>query len=312
MSRTGPDHRHRPSITTVIATKDRPRLLRRTLRSVLAQDYVGQHEVIVVFDQAEIDPLEDVLDGTPVRIHRVLNTRTPGLTGGRNTGIAHSTSDLIAFCDDDDEWLPSKLSRQVDLWFQHPEAAAVSCGITIDTGKRSYVQIPRAETGRSDFLADRVSEIHTSSLLMRRSDLATPDGFADERLPASYGEDYDMLLRLSARGPIVSVPEPLAVIHWDRPSFFAEKWRGLAAGLTYLLEKHPDLSLHRRNAARMRGQIAFAHAAAGNRAAARHWTRESWRGRRLEPRAWAALAVSSHMLSPGLAVQAMNKLGRGL
>lgn len=303
-----------PTVTAVVATKDRPDLLRRTLRSILAQDYPGLLEVVVVFDQDTIDPLEDIDQAAQgrVRLRRVRNARTPGLAGGRNTGIALASGDLVAFCDDDDEWLPGKLSAQVALLHRRPDAGAISSGITIVTGKRRHDRVPAAVTSRSDFLRSRVAEVHTSSLLVRRRDVMTPNGFVDEQLPASYGEDYDILLRLSELGDVHSVTSPQVLVHWNRPSFFAERWQGLAAGLSYLLRKHPDLVRHHRNAARIRGQIAFAHAAAGDRAAAGTWARRSMGTRRGEPRAWAALAVAGGVLSPGLMVRAMNKLGKGL
>lgn len=301
-----------PSITAIVATKDRPQLLRRTLRSILAQDYRGRLDVVVVFDQDEIDDLDDVEVPVGISLRTVRNSRTPGLAGGRNSGIQIATSDLVAFCDDDDTWLPSKLSQQVALWRRHPEAAAVSTGIRIITAGHAHERIPAPMTARKDFLASRVAEVHTSSLLVRHRDVEHEDGFVDELLPASYGEDYDILLELSRSGPIASVQSSLVDVHWDRPSFFAEKWRGLAAGLTYLLAKHPDLAVCRDNAARMRGQIAFAHAAAGDRAGARHWARDAMSARRREPRAWAALAVSTGAVSPGVMVRTMNKLGKGL
>lgn len=303
-----------PSVTAIVATKNRPVLLRRTLRSILSQDYAGQLEIVVVFDQDDIDSLSDLHDpseGT-VKVRRVRNNRTPGLAGGRNTGIDLAAGDLVAFCDDDDEWLPTKLSEQVALLMANPQAGAVSSGITIVTGERRHDRTPSAVTSRSDFLRSRVAEVHTSSLLVRRRDVGGAGGFVDEQLPASYGEDYDILLRLSELGDIYSVTTPLVLVHWDRPSFFAEKWQGLAAGLTYLLAKHPDLTLQQRNAARIQGQIAFAHAAAGDRPAAGRWARDSMSARRGEPRAWAALAVSTGALSPSLMVRTLNKLGKGL
>ncbi len=301
-----------PSVTAVVATKDRPELLRRTLRSILAQDYRGELEIVVVFDQDSIDPLDDIVEAAASRVplRLVYNDRTPGLAGGRNTGIAHATGELVAFCDDDDEWLPGKLSAQVRLLQRRPDAGAVSCGITVVTGKGRHDRVPAPVTSRADFLRSRVAEVHTSSLLVRRSDVGR--GFVDEQLPASYGEDYDILLRLSELGDVHSVCEPLVLVHWNRPSFFAEKWQGLAAGLTYLLHKHPELVGQRHNAARIRGQIAFAHAAAGDRAAAGRWARRALRSRRAEPRAWAALVVAGGVLSPGLTVRTLNKLGKGL
>ena len=42
------------------------------------------------------------------------NERTPGLAGGRNSGILAGSGELVAFCDDDDEWLPTKVEKQVE------------------------------------------------------------------------------------------------------------------------------------------------------------------------------------------------------
>lgn len=303
-----------PGITAVVATKDRPALLRRALRSILAQDYPGTLEIVVVFDQHEIDPLTDLVDPSAGRIPilRVRNSRTPGLAGGRNTGIRHSRTDLVAFCDDDDEWLPGKLSAQVDLWRAHPDASAISCAMRIVTRSGSHLRMPEAVVRHRDFLTSRVAEVHTSSLLVRRRDVDEPGGFVDETLPSSYGEDYDMLLKLSRDGDVRCVREPLLTVHWDRPSFFAEKWRNLAAGLTHLIATHPDLIDHPRNAARMHGQIAFAHAAAGDRTTARTWARRAMSTRRTEPRVWATFAVTSGVMSPEVMVRTMNSLGKGL
>ena len=57
-----------PSVSVVIATHDRPVLLRRALDAVLAQGYAGAIEVIVVFDGCEVD-LSIALD-TPDRTVR--------------------------------------------------------------------------------------------------------------------------------------------------------------------------------------------------------------------------------------------------
>ena len=99
-------------VTVVIATRDRPVMLREAIASVVGQDYAGRIEVVVVYDRAVADQSLCTDDGRrSVRV--VENGRTPGLAGARNTGILGAATDFVAFCDDDDYWSPGKLRRQV-------------------------------------------------------------------------------------------------------------------------------------------------------------------------------------------------------
>lgn len=302
-----------PAVTAVIATRGRGELLRRAVRSIVAQEYGGEIEIVIVYDQCDIDTLDDINPTLgPIALRTMANGRTPGLAGGRNTGINAASGELIAFCDDDDEWLPSKLREQVALWAQVPDAVGVSAGIEIVTKSETIVRIPPAVSTRVDFLASRIGEIHPSSFLFRSSDLlALPDG-VDEDIPHSYGEDYDLLLQLSERGDIVSVTRPLVIVHWDRTSYFAGRWEPMAQGLGFLLEKHKDLLLDNNNAARMCGQVAFAYAAAGAREPARQWARRARKHRAIEPRVVLTWIALSGLVSPERLVTALNRRGRGI
>src|SRR6266568_659803 len=104
----------RPSVSVVVPTRDRPVLLERSVRSILEQTYEGDIECVVVFDRSDPAPVAiEIPAGRRLRL--MTNTRRPGLAGARNTGILAGTSDLVAFCDDDDTWRPDKVSLQVDL-----------------------------------------------------------------------------------------------------------------------------------------------------------------------------------------------------
>ncbi|MFC9333909.1 glycosyltransferase family 2 protein [Arthrobacter sp. NPDC057009] len=310
---------HHPTITVVIATCGRPELLRRAVRSILAQDYAGAVEVIVVFDGIDIDPLGDLPSryfrpSRPLRILRTLrNARTPGLAGGRNTGILAARGECVAFCDDDDEWCPAKLSRQMGLWAAHPEAVALATGITIRTRTDSHDRIPPAAVHMADFLESRVTAVHPSSLVYRRAHLLEGHtGLVDENLPASYGEDYDLLLRATRHGPVLSVLEPLVIVHWDRASFFSGRWENIAAGLTYLLAKFPEFEGTSRGTARIAGQISFAHAAAGNTKEAVTWAWRAWSRDVRQLRAYAAVLVGLRLVPASLMLSVVERRGRGL
>ncbi len=87
---------------------------------MLAQEYDGGIEVLVVFDRIEPDgaSLEQDRPGRMVRV--LANARTPGLAGSRNTGILAAQGELVAFCDDDDVWLPGKLGARCGLMAEQP------------------------------------------------------------------------------------------------------------------------------------------------------------------------------------------------
>lgn len=301
-----------PSVSVVIATRDRPELLRRALAAALAQEHPGTIEVVVVFDRSEPEPVapDDLPADRQVRVIR--NVRSPGLAGARNSGIDAATGELVAFCDDDDVWQPGKLRRQLARWRERPDATVVATGITIVTEDDRIERLAPDLVTFDDLLLSRVPELHSSSLLMRRADLLGAVGLVDEQVPASYGEDYEFLLRAARHGPIASVPEPLVDIHWNRPSFFDDRWEAIADGLTYILTRTPEFATVRRGAARVEGQIAFAHAARGRRGTALRWAGRTVRHDPRQLRAYGAAAVALGLADPERLVRRVQRSGRGL
>lgn len=299
-------------VSVVIATIGRPAMLRDAVRAILAQTHPGPVEVLVVFDGIAIDPLSELEIPGNRSLSLMANSRTKGLAGGRNTGILAAAGDIIGFCDDDDLWHPNKLREQLELWAKHPQAVAVSGGITVQSQAGSTDRIPPAQTTFTDFLASRVTAIHPSTMLFRRADFLGRIGLVDEDLPGSYGEDYELLLRATRFGDVVAAPSPLVTVRWDRPSFFAGKWRNMAVGLTYILRKFPELESSPRGTARIASQVAFSYAALGERRTALRWVRSALRRNPGQLRAWAALAVACGIVPAKTLLETVNRRGRGL
>ncbi|WP_448719528.1 glycosyltransferase family 2 protein [Microbacterium natoriense] len=299
-----------PIISVVMATRERPQLLRRAVASVFAQRDVGPIEVVLVYDGTQIDDLAD-LDRGPHTLRAVENSRTPGLAGARNTGILASSAPLIAFCDDDDEWKPTKIAAQLPL-MADPDVVLAATGIEIHSAGGKHERLSPASVCLDDLLRSRITELHPSSFVVRADALRGALGLVDEELPASYGEDYDVLLRAAKVGRIVAAPEAHTIIHWDRTSFFSEKWQGIVDGLSYLLAKHPEFSRSGEGQARIEGQIAFAHGALGDRPQARAWARRAIGHDVRQPRAYLAMLVGLGIVSGERVVAALNKRGRGM
>jgi glycosyltransferase involved in cell wall biosynthesis len=288
--------------------------MRAALESARAQRYDGDLRIAVIFDREEPDH-SLVCDGgdgaVPVRV--LANDRTPGLAGARNCGVLSSTAELVAFLDDDDRWLTGKLARQVERLVATPRAEFATTDMRVEFEGQS---IPReagvALVTHEQLLASRMAMLHSSTFLIRRAALVDGIGLVDEAAPASQNEDWDLLLRASRREPIAHVQEPLVAVRWGSSSLFARAWESRIAGARWVLGKHPDIRTSAVGYARLLGQIAFAHAALGQRREAMRCALESARTRWREPRAYLALAVSLRLVSAQRVMATLHKHGRGV
>lgn len=301
-----------PLVSVVLPTRGRPELLRRAIDGVVRQTYPGPVECVVVHDQEQPDHSLTELERPGRHVLVCTNDRTPGLAGARNAGRRLTSGDFIASCDDDDWWHARKLEMQMRWLRSRAEIWVVGAGIRLMMpgrvvdwpGKHAIVQ-------RKDLLRSRIKELHSSTLLIRRETFDRVGGY-DESLPFSYAEDYEWLLRASRLGPLGVVTEPLADIKKDGQSWFLERQRTVADGLEYLLRTHPELAESRRGEARLLGQIAFAHAAVGDRRTATTWALRAFRRWPLTAHAAMAALVVTTGMDPRLSLKTARVVGRGL
>lgn len=298
------------TITTLVPTRDRPELLRRALRSIVAQEGDFELDVIVVFDQSEPD-LSLLDEFSDARLQVISNTQTPGLAGGRNTGIAAATGEWIAFCDDDDWWFPGRLQRQLELVRRRPETDFVVAGISIERGEDSKIRTLDSDSvTMSDLVRDRVMEAHPSTFLVRAAAISGYIGPVDEELPGSYAEDYDWLLRAAREKPIASTPDVLTHVQWHKKSYFTN-WDVIDEALGHLVEKTPEFADDPRGLARLLGQRAFANAALGHRDEAKSLWKQTFSANWREPRLLTTAAVLSRAVSANRLLGWLNAVGRG-
>jgi glycosyltransferase involved in cell wall biosynthesis len=287
--------------------------MRQAVQSIVDQDYPGEIEILVVFDacEPELPPVET----TPMRTLRALtNERVRGLAGARNSGILQASHEFVAFLDDDDLWLPGKLSAQMPLFEQHPDVRLVGTAMRVDDGRQTHDRlVPSDVVTRDDLVRDRLAGLHASSFVFRREALLGEVGLIDEELPGAYGEDYDVLLTTAGLGPIRLVNEPLVSVRWQGQSYFFGRWAAYAEALTYLLAKHDDIAADPDALARIRSQIAFALAAGGDRRRdARTLARQVLHHSPRNLRAWLALAISWRLLSADAVGRMANRFGKGI
>jgi glycosyltransferase involved in cell wall biosynthesis len=234
-----------PQVSVIIPTCNRARLLPVAIRSVLAQTF-GNFELIIVDDASE-DSIDDVVKAFQDRRVRWI-THEERLGGGaaRNTGIRNSGGEFVAFLDDDDEWYPQKLARQMALLLRSsPNVGGVYTGyeaIDRETGKLRARQIPRYRGDLSSELLKTNCIGSTSSVLLRRQCL-NDVGMFDESLPSF--QDYDLWIRISRAYQFDSIAECLLKYYlhsnkiWTNPE-------AIRAGLDILVERYGASASFRR------------------------------------------------------------------
>ena len=211
-------------VSVVIPTLDRPSLLLRAVNSVLRQTY-QQIEIIVVVDKPEPDTISAVQSLNDPRVRLIINPYAPTAGGARNAGVDQATGEWIAFLDDDDEWLPNKLERQI-AFASGRAPALVSCLSRVVTPNATYVS-PQVAYDNSkpidEYLFDRRSPLSAPGFIQTSSYLLPRQLFDNVRFDiASPHDDWEFLLRLSkqAGARIETVPEVLVVLYFEeqRPS----------------------------------------------------------------------------------------------
>ncbi|GAB1689418.1 glycosyltransferase family 2 protein [Krasilnikovia sp. M28-CT-15] len=301
-----------PSVGVVIPTRNRPELVRRAIAAVREQEYPGDLTVVVVYDQTEPDESLAVTEGTPVLV--LTNWRASGLAGARNTGILSLDTELVAFCDDDDAWVPDKLRRQVAALLAEPDAEFATCAIEVEFEGRTTARLAGCSRVTVEQLArSRMAMLHSSSFVIRREALADDAiGLVAEDAPGSQNEDWDLLLRAARRTPIVHVDEPLVRVLWGRTSHYAYEYATKISSLRWMMQRHPEISGCRPGAARVYGQLACWSAASGNRSQAWQFSKEAVRANWREPRTAIALAAMTGAVKVENVLSALHKRGRGI
>lgn len=300
-----------PTVGVVLATHNRPQLMRAALSSILDQSYEGSIEVVLVFDRSHPDHSLEREDPRR-RVHVVTNRRTPGLAGARNTGILALKTDLVAFCDDDDGWLPGKLERQVDRMLAQPTARFCTTAMRVDCDGRSTVRRAlKHQITLEDMARSRMAMLHSSSFLFRRSSMLDEFGLVDETLPRSMAEDWDLLLRAARVAPIENVDEPLVAILWGASSYFNEAWQDKNEAHEWLVTHHEEILASPVGAGLLRGKLAFGHAVLGHRRRALSYAWAASQSRWREPRGYLAMLVVCGASGSWIQEQ-LNRRGHGI
>ena len=174
-------------------------------RQVLGQTFRDLE--LVVVDEGSSDETPEVLAALceeDARVRVVRNDVAVGLPGARNCAIEVARGDLVAFCDDDDAWMPDIARYLVDVFDADPEVGAVSAWHEVLQVESGRATIYRCPLDLDDHLLLWMNFVGNPFGMYRRS-LFGPDHLFDTGL-AKMTEDWDFWLRCAQQRPFRMVP----------------------------------------------------------------------------------------------------------
>jgi glycosyltransferase involved in cell wall biosynthesis len=196
------------SVSVVITTYNRAQFLKRAVHSALQ---AGSELEVVVVDDCSTDDTSDLCAKlTNIRYLR-LNTNQ-GLAHARNVGVAESSSEFIAFLDDDDLRLPGSIDKQLRKMVTDERIALCYGRALIGDPRRQLPtgEVYPSECPQGDIFWDLLERnfIPMPSVLVRKSALLALGGF---NTGFTLSEDWEMWLRIGERFMVAAVEEPVAI-----------------------------------------------------------------------------------------------------
>ena len=245
-----------PRVSVILPTYNRASLLLRALTSVLDQTYES-YEVRIV-DDGSTDNTRLVVAGLADQRLHYERIDHAGSAVARNHAVRTARGEWLAFIDSDDEWMPTKLERQLGVAATlPPEIGVIYCGgeYVDDTTSRP-VATRRLRPGRDVRVFDRLLETNwfpfVSVLIHRRCFERV--GLFDEGL--ACGEDREWLLRVARSFDFYGLADPLVRVHIHRGQRQTTSLAERIAFAEAILRRYAE-ELARRPALRARKYVAL-------------------------------------------------------
>jgi glycosyltransferase involved in cell wall biosynthesis len=208
-------------VSCIIPTYKRSDSLIEAINSALNQTYKNI-EVIVVDDNEPNDEhsinvqrrLSCIKDN---RLRYIQQEKHCNGAVARNIGIAKALGEYIAFLDDDDEWLPTKIEKQLSYLSKFDDSyGAVSCLVNIVT-QRKVVRKTAPYSGGDlhKSILNRSISIYTPTIVFKKTYLDDA-GYFDERLVRH--QDVQLFLDFSNKYKIAVLNEHLVDVKTDNTS----------------------------------------------------------------------------------------------
>lgn len=213
-------------VSIVIPVYNGSQYLKKTIDSILAQVY-QTFEIILVND-GSTDNSAELIESLSENSNKIklYNKENGGVAAARNYGINMASGDFIAFCDQDDLWLPNKLIQQMPL-FENSHVGLVYSGAIAEYVELNKQDKPNFDDKYRGDVFDKLIQVNMftcCTAIVRKNLLQETKAFDDDRSLMGV-DDWLAWLKLSLVCEFDFVAEHLAihVFHGDNYSSNEEK-----------------------------------------------------------------------------------------
>lgn len=215
-----------PLISCIIPTHNRALKLQTAIQTVLSQTYRNL-ELLIVDDQSK-DNTKETVEIAALQDHRIRYLLNPqkGANNARNFGITHAKGEYIAFLDDDDRWVNTKLEKQLNAF----NGLGSDYGVVYCTFARKSIKGKAVRYHPSRF--SRVKNGNILNRLLKRNYITTSTLFVKAEVFQKSGmfspkyksfQDWEILTRIACDYQFYYLKEVLVHLHESTDSITLDK-----------------------------------------------------------------------------------------
>jgi len=262
-----------PKISVIITSFNRLNFLTSAIDSVLKQTF--ENFELIILDNSSDDGTKNFLETIVDRRVSYIIHEKMGISKQRNLGLRMAQSNYVAFLDDDDIWLPTKLENQYNAIVNNSNAALVYGGFCFysDDGSKWGYHVPSVTTNHFIQLLTTNDPFcgSASNPLLNKKCVSAVGGY-DESV--EVGEDWELYLRLAKDYVFLGVDEVLIEIRQHFGPRLGDKVDKALDTDQIVFDKHHSLMDKNTQLLYMQ-KIAFKYMRIGERMSAFHYLRKA-------------------------------------
>lgn len=195
-------------VSAIITTCNRIEYLKRAINSVYNQTY-SNIEIIVVDDGSTDETKKFCKKEKRIKYIYIPKNEHKNGNYARNLGIKNSSGEFIAFLDDDDEWMSTKIEKQMQLILKNKEISLVYTKMKYEVNNGEYYYYDKISPIKNYAKECFYSMIALTSSILVRKDALYSIGLFDENL--NYWQDTELMIRICQKYKVSCIDEPLVL-----------------------------------------------------------------------------------------------------
>lgn len=231
-----------PLVSVIMNCRNAQEYLKEAIESVYAQSY--PYWEIIFWDNASTDSSADIAKSYSTKLRYYRNTQYSALGSARNQALQEARGEYIAFLDCDDQWLPQKLLKQVNLMQELSEINFIYSNYfrLIMPQTNSPVLALKGHQPEGDVFKSFLYNypVNLQTVMLRTSAIYESGVKFDDTLEVS--EEFDFFMRILFTSKALYINEPLAIYRLHQNMSSQKLIHKYPDEMSYVLNKLKNLN----------------------------------------------------------------------